>query len=316
MKRTIAPYLICPACLPQEFPLELRADREENGDVIAGVLSCRKCRRRFPIRDGIAVLLPDPDASPSGGQWRYEEGGTLATYLWSHYADLAGDPEAGSAYADWAGCLATGAETAFDAGCATGRLTFEMAARGALAVGCDLSLSFIRTARQLARDRRLTFSLPREGNLRDTFDVRLPEAWRTDAMEFVVADVLRIPFVRETFAQTSSLNLVDRVRHPLAHLYEMNRVARKSAAFLFSDPFSWSTANTPEEAWLGGTERGDYPGRGVDNVRALLEGKGGIIQPPWTIERQGEVWWKIRSHRNHFELIRSELLVASRRNSR
>lgn len=316
MKRIIAPHLICPACLPREFPLELRADREEDGDVISGFLSCLKCRRRFPIRDGIAVLLTDPNASPSGGQWRYEEGGTLATYLWSHYADLAGDPEAGSAYAEWAGCLAPGAETAFDAGCATGRLTFEMAARGALAMGCDLSLSFIRTARQLARDRSLSFSLPREGKLRDTFEVRLPEAWRSDTVEFVVADVLRIPFARETFAQISSLNLVDRVRHPLAHLYEMNRVARNTADFLFSDPFSWSAANTPEDAWLGGTERGDYPGRGVDNVRALLEGKGDIIQPPWAIDRQGEVWWKIRSHRNHFELIRSELLVASRRNSR
>ena len=313
MKRTIIPYCICPACLPTEHPLALHFDREEDGDVITGALSCRKCRRRFPIRDGIAVLLPDPDTAPAGGQWRYEESAMVSSYLWSHYGDLLGDPEAGEASAAWAACLAPRAETAFDAGCAVGRLTFEMAARGALAVGCDLSLAFMRTARQLARDRRFSVSLPREGNLRDTFELRLPEAWPTDAVEFVVADALRIPFARESFVQVASLNLVDRVRHPLAHLYEMNRVARRSsAAFLFSDPFSWSTANTPEEAWLGGTERGDYPGRGIDNVRAILAGKGGIIQPPWEIVRQGEVWWKIRSHRNHFELIRSELLVAAR----
>lgn len=313
MKRSIAPLLVCPACLPRELPLELTAAAEADGDVTTGHLSCRGCRRRFPIRDGIAVLLPDPDAGPSGGQWKYEEQGTLATYLWSHFADLAGDPEAGDAYTAWASALAGSTETSLDAGCAVGRLTFEMGQRSGLAVGFDLSLTFIRAARQLARERQLTFSLPREGNLREEFRLALPDPWRTDGVEFVMADALAIPFARETFARTASLNLVDRVSYPLAHLYEMNRVARqRNASFLLSDPFSWSTANTPEEKWLGGTESGPYPGRGMDNVRALLEGRDTIIAPPWSVIREGSVWWKIRSHRNHFELIRSEFLVAER----
>ncbi|WP_306532467.1 Trm112 family protein [Geobacter sp.] len=313
MKRSIAPLLICPACLPRERPLELTATAEADGDVTTGALSCRGCRRRFPISDGIAVLLPDPNAGPAGGQWKYEEQGTLATYLWSHFADLTGDPEAGEAYTAWASSLAGSAETALDAGCAVGRLTFEMGQRSELAMGFDLSLTFIRAARQLARERQLTFSLPREGNLRDEFRLALPDQWRTDGVDFVIADALAIPFARETFAQTATLNLIDRVSYPLAHLYEMNRIARLSgASFLLSDPFSWSTANTPEEKWLGGTESGPYPGRGMDNVRALLGGRDGIIAPPWNVTREGSIWWKIRSHRNHFELIRSEFLVAGR----
>jgi len=313
MKRSIVPLLICPSCLPGEHPLELTATAEADGDIAAGYLSCRRCRRRFPIRDGIAVLLPEPDAGPSGGQWKYEEPGTLSTYLWSHFADLAGDPEAGDAYTLWASSLAGNAETALDAGCAVGRLTFEMGQRSELAVGFDLSLTFIRAARQLARERQFTFSLPREGNLREEFRLALPDRWRTEGVEFVMADALAIPFARETFAQTASLNLIDRVSYPLAHLYEMNRIARQSgASFLLSDPFSWSTANTPEEKWLGGTESGPYPGRGMDNIRALLGGKDEIIAPPWNVTREGSIWWKIRSHRNHFELIRSEFLVAGR----
>lgn len=281
MKRSIAPLLVCPACLPKERPLELTATAEADGDITAGHLSCKGCRRRFPIRDGIAVLLPDPDTGPSGGQWKYEEQGTLATYLWSHFADLAGDPEAGDAYASWASALAGNAETSLDAGCAVGRLTFELGQRSGLAVGFDLSLTFIRAARQLARERQIRFSLPREGNLRDEFRLTLPDCWRTDEVEFVVADALAIPFARETFDRTASLNLIDRVSYPLAHLYEMNRVARLSgASFLLSDPFSWSTANAPEEKWLGGTESGPYSGRGMDNVKAILGGEGGDHRPP------------------------------------
>jgi uncharacterized protein YbaR (Trm112 family) len=313
MKRFLLPLLICPACLPREHPLELSSPGGAAEDIMEGTLSCRKCRRRYPIREGVAVLLPEPDEGPSGGQWKYEEAATVNSYLWSHFADLMGDPDAGTAYGDWAECLAAGIVRAFDAGCAVGRLTFEMAQRSEVAVGCDLSLSFVRTARRLAASGRIDFSLPLEGNLREEFHVELPGHWRTDRAEFVVADALRIPFARESFNQTASLNLVDRVRHPLAHLYEINRVSTASGAtFLFSDPFSWSTANSPEEAWLGGTTEGPYAGRGIDNIRSILEGRDGIIAPPWRVERDGSVAWKLRSHHNHFELVRSRYLVAAR----
>ena len=79
MKRIVTPLLICPVCLPRERPLDLAAKTESHGDITTGTLSCRGCRRTFPIRDGIAILTPDPDAVVGGGQWRYEEGGTVAT---------------------------------------------------------------------------------------------------------------------------------------------------------------------------------------------------------------------------------------------
>ena len=313
MKRFLLPYLVCPACLPREYRLELSVGRETAGDVTTGSLSCAKCRRHFPIREGIAQLLPDPDGGPSGGQWRYEEADMVDRYLWSHYADLSGESESGEANAQWAGCLAANSLSALDAGCSVGRITFEMARRSSWAVGCDLSLRFIKAARRLARERHLTFSLPLEGNLRKLFQFELPEAWRTDNVEFVVADALRLPFARETFQQTASLNLVDRVNYPLAHLFEMNRVALKQGAtFLFADPFSWSASAAPEGLWLGGTGAGPYKGRGIDNVRSLLEGKDKILFPPWQISRAGSVTWRMRSHRNHCELIRSEFLIAVR----
>ncbi|MBT1070359.1 methyltransferase domain-containing protein [Geobacter chapellei] len=313
MKTFLLPHLICPACLPKECQLVHSIKAEKDGDIITGNLTCTRCKCNFPIRDGIAYLLQHPDGGPSGGQWRYEESDTIDRYLWSHFADLAGDQENAEANKAWASCLATQTISAVDAGCSVGRVTFEMAARGGWAVGCDLSFNFIKMARRLARDRHLIFSLPLEGNLRESFRIQLPDAWPTDKLEFVVADALKMPFARNTFQQIASLNLLDRVSYPLAHLFEMNRIANlKSSSFLFADPFSWSTTAAPEELWLGGTMTGPYKGRGLENVRSLLEGKGNILTPPWKITRTGAVSWKMRSHCNHCELIKSPFLIAER----
>lgn len=255
------------------------------------------------------MLLPDP----TGGQWNYEERSTVDRYLWSHYGDLAGVTTNAAAYATWISYLNRHTRASFEAGCAVGRLTFEMAARSDLAVGCDLSVNFIRTARNLAQERECCFSLPLEGNLREQFRFVHPEHWRTDNLEFIVADVLALPFAKDLFSQIATLNIIDRVRSPLAHLYEMNRISQpEKASFIFADPFSWSTSNTPEEFWLGGTEHGPYAGRGIDNVRALLQGKNNVMTPPWKIIHEGLSQWQLRSHCNHQEIITSQLLLATR----
>lgn len=312
MKRFILPYLICPACIPREHQLILSADSESDGDIVTGILTCQVCKRRFPIQEGIAHLLPNPGSEPSGGQLRYEEGGMSDRYLWSHYADLLGVQDAVTLSA-WSEHLATQSSASLDAGCSVGRVTFELANRSTWAIGCDLSLNFIKTARRLAQGRHITFSLPLEGNLREVFSLELPGSWRTDNLEFIVADVLQMPFAKGSFQQTASLNVLDRVNYPLAHLFEMNRVTREQeASFLFASPFSWGVGNAPENKWLGGKMMGSYSGKGLDNVRSLLEGLDRILVPPWKISQSGNVEWKMRSHSNHHELIRSQFLVAKR----
>ena len=124
---------------------------------------------------------------------------------------------------------------------------------------------------------------------------------------------MAVPFARDTFQQISSCNLLDRVSYPLAHLYEMNRVACPSgASFLFADPFSWSTSSAPEERWLGGTTIGEYAGRGADNVRRLLTAPDTLLSPPWQVTREGSIAWNMRTHTNHREQIRSQYLLAVR----
>ena len=313
MKRILLPHLICPACLPKEYPLQPSITKELDGEIETGLLTCPRCRQDFPVQDGIANLVSNPDSATSGGQWRYEDQEMTARYLWSQYGDLLGEQTGEDGEIGWGGLLAQSGAAAFEAGCAVGRLTFEMANRFGFSVGCDLSSSFIKTARRLARNRELSFSLPLEGNLTEAFNLQLPVSWQTGNVEFIVADALRLPFAANSFDQVVSLNLLDRVSYPLAHLYEMNRVsANQNSSFLFADPFSWSTSAAPEERWLGGTSQGPYSGRGLDNVRALLEGKNRVLIPAWKISWSGSRTWRMRTHRNHYEVISSDYLIAAR----
>lgn len=312
MKAFLLPHLICPACLPKENPLDIKAQKmggHDNGEISFGELHCPKCRKIFPIKDGIANFQVNQDLRGI----RYEESDMVDRYLWSHYADLLVQQGQDNPSYFWETLLETGSSSAFDAGCSVGRLVFEMGNKSGWAVGCDLSGSFIHAARTLMNNRRCRFSLPLEGKLREAFEIALPDSWRTDNVEFIIADAQYLPFRRETFQQISSLNLLDRVPYPLAHLYEMNRVASpKEASFLFADPFSWLTSPAPEERWLGGSATGSYAGRGRDIVRGLLQGNGSILLPAWEIKESGLHKWTLRTHQNHRELIYSDFMVANR----
>ncbi len=313
MKTFLLPYLICPGCLPKEHVLRLLSGTETDSDISSGVLHCSRCKQRYPIQDGIANLVPDSDCATHGGQWRYEDQDLISRYLWSQYGDLLGEKTREHGTVAWADLTSRQGKTAFEAGCAVGRLTFELANCFDMSIGCDLSHNFIKTARRLARSRKLSFSLPLEGKLTESFDLQLPDSWRTSNVEFILADALRLPFAANSFEQVVSLNLLDRVSYPLAHLYEMNRVAHdRNGYFLFADPFSWTTSAAPEERWLGGTSDGAYPGRGLDNVRALLEGKDSILKPAWQITRSGAQAWRMRTHCRHYEVITSDFLMAQR----
>lgn len=310
MDSKLLDLLICPACLPAEKPLRPAALTQAGGDVQAGRLECPACNRHYPIEKGVAILLPEPMTADQRATDRYESPAAVASYLWSHFGDLLGDPEATDAYARWAALVAGVSGTALDAGCAVGRLTFELSRHCELAVGVDRSLAFIRIARRLKEEGRFAFRLPLEGRLSERKTVVVPADWPRERCEFLVADAQALPFPRGIFQGGCSLNLVDKLPRPRRHLEELNRIALPAGArLLFADPFSWSAAAAPAAEWLGGTTRGPFAGSGRENVHRFLET---VLSPPWRVTRADAVWWKLRSHRNHFELIRSLTLLAER----
>ena len=313
MNKVLLEFLVCPQCLPEEKPLKCKIDQQEQEDIIKGALICGQCGAGYPIEDGIPFLLPVDFSNSFSANFKYEAPPVLSSYLWSHYADLWADPDHTRPYEKWAELLDSSPGFALDAGCAVGRLVFELTKKADFVIGVDASSSFVKRARELKLKRKIHFNMKTEGMLEETVEVVLPESVRTDNAEFILADVQRLPFKSSLFSTTASLNIVDKVPSPITHLKEINRVALDvNSQLLFSDPFSWSNDITEPENWLGGVDSGQFPGMGIDNVRAILSGMSGHLDTWWEIVETGHVWWKIRNHRNHFELIKSLYLKAAR----
>ena len=55
MKKDLLNILACPVC---KGPLDLRATREDNDNIIEGALLCEQCSQDYPIEDSIPNLLP------------------------------------------------------------------------------------------------------------------------------------------------------------------------------------------------------------------------------------------------------------------
>jgi SAM-dependent methyltransferase len=244
---------------------------------------------------------------------RYETPDSLSSYLWSHYADLFEDPDATGAYAQWAAQISPVSGACLDAGCATGRFSFEMSGKCEFVIGVDLCESFVRMARRIMQERGLVFRLREEGRIFSDRAFTLPPEWDCEKVEFLVADASALPFRSGSFGCVASLNLIDKISQPLRHIGEASRAARRAGAqLLIADPFSWAEEVCPAQNWLGGVADGKFAGAGIDNVARLLCGEDLAVVPAWEIARKGQVWWKIRNHRNHFELIRSLFVKAQR----
>lgn len=55
MKKDMLDILCCPTC---KGDLSVDIKKEENGDIIEGSFTCKKCKVKYSIEDGIPNLLP------------------------------------------------------------------------------------------------------------------------------------------------------------------------------------------------------------------------------------------------------------------
>ena len=304
MQRRLLEFLICPRCLPAEKPLRATVHDLRDDDIYAAKLTCPSCGAGYPVQEGMAVLL---GAQPGSDAYAAKR---LAAYLWAHYADLAADPDAPRAFPAWAELLAGCTGPVLDAGCAVGRLSFELARHAELVIGLDLSAGFVRAARTLAREGRFAYAPVVEGELTEDRLALLPTDLPRERVEFVQADALALPFPARLFATATSLNLLDRVSVPRRHLAELDRVTQTvGATLLVADPWSWAESPALPTAWLGGRLEGDSAGASRSNLQHWLEV---ACRPPWRVTKAGRIDWLLRNHRNHFELIRSDYLLSRR----
>lgn len=326
---------ICPLCWTQRQFLSVLqlgpVARREGDDIIEGALICpeRLCQREHPIIDGIPVLLSNP-ASWLENQLPYVLRRTdLTPFTESILGDLAGpstpfDRERGNngiyAHAHWAASSPAylnvfNAASALltqppqglwaDIGCSVGRGTFELARRtNQLVAGVDLNFSMLRVAEQIRRSGRARYGRRRVGLAFDFVDDPIPD-FPVANVGFWCADVAMLPFAPATFDGALSLNMLDCVSAPLAHLCEMGRALKPGAEAILATPFDWAAGATEAAAWLGGhSQRYGHQGSSLEEFRRVLSPSCDAgVDTGLLIEAEADnVKWRLRTHeRSHTE---------------
>jgi 2-polyprenyl-3-methyl-5-hydroxy-6-metoxy-1,4-benzoquinol methylase/uncharacterized protein YbaR (Trm112 family) len=131
MKARLLQWLICPSDRKQ---LALTEQKEENGEIESGILSCAMCGARFPVVRGVPRFVKSDDYALSFG------------LQWTRYAQVQLDSRNGTRFSrdrfytitEWLpltlnGCLV------LDVGCGAGRFAEIALNDGAEVVGVDLS---------------------------------------------------------------------------------------------------------------------------------------------------------------------------------
>ena len=143
-----------------------------------------------------------------------------------------------------------------DAGCGTGFLSFELAARGCRVTGVDFAPAIIAAARRKAADRSV-------------------------AIRFEEGDVEQLPFTAGSFDLVISRHLLWTLPHPEAALDEWIRVLRPGGRLVVVDsqlaavapPASENARTSPEYAAVG-DQLPYLSGRRREEIEALLRTRG------------------------------------------
>jgi SAM-dependent methyltransferase/uncharacterized protein YbaR (Trm112 family) len=224
-----------------------------------GMLKCNACSKNFPIIDGVAIIVDDfvkycAERMATFGKWlleveshrlkdhllevakkidkknivesRYEiEGLYYQSYNWLHNENFESDKflhllrwkiKPSDIYSKLASSVTFNPEgLGLDLGCALGLSTFEIAKKFAFVVGVDSSFSFIKEARKKSKEMEITNT------------------------EFIVSDILNLPFKNQKFDLIFGLNVIEFV--PISKLFkEVHDLLKPHCTFIITSPYDYN----------------------------------------------------------------------------
>jgi 5-histidylcysteine sulfoxide synthase/putative 4-mercaptohistidine N1-methyltranferase len=142
-----------------------------------------------------------------------------------------------------------------DLGCATGRLSFELAKYFDKVDGIDFSTRFIQVGTTLQQNGMVRYKDYTQGELYSDKTINIQElgyANIKDKISFWQGDACNLKPNFTSYDMVLATNLIDRLYDPKLFLDDIKHRINKDGILILTSPYTWLKEYTKQEKWLGG----------------------------------------------------------------
>lgn len=200
-------------------------------------------------------------------------------------------------------------QRALDAGCATGRSSFELARYFSHVDAIDFSTGLIQTAVNLQQKGSQRYILREQGELTHYRDISLQTLGLEDfakKVNFMQSDACKLADTLINYDLVFAGNLIDRLYDPELFLQSMINRINHNGLLVITSPYTWLVEFTQRDKWLGGfkTEAGEN--------YTSLDGLKDVLLPEFSLLATKDIPFVIRETSRKYQHTLSEMSIWKR----